>query len=102
MQIGIFHWLVLLSFSSFLCDIDPTFIHQLQVPLDSGRTVLRALSVHPMWKIHHKTILNTPFALARSQIIVNDDLSSIGEVTELSFPDCQSVWIGQGIAVIKP
>lgn len=41
--------------------------------------------------------LSYPFRLTRSNELINDTLSSVVEVTELSFPDDKSIRVGHGI-----
>lgn len=61
-------------------------IHQLKVPFDPCRAVLRPLAVHAMRKQHYEAGRDSPFSFARNNIVINCDLRSVGEVAELSLP----------------
>lgn len=61
--------------------------------------MLRTLSVHTVGQVQNEAILDSPLALTRSKVVVHNDLSSIGEVAELSLPDGEGVGVGDGVAV---
>ena len=63
--------------------------------------MLRALTIHTVGQIENYAVLNCPLALTRSEIVVNDDLSAIGKITELSLPDSESVRVSKSITIFK-
>lgn len=74
----------------FITDV----IRKIQNPLDSGLTVLRSLTVHAVRENHHDSGLNSPLGLSTHDKVVDHDLSSVHEVSKLSFPDDQRVGVG--------
>lgn len=54
--------------------------------LRSARGMLRSIAVIAVRQENNKTVLNIPFGLSRAQELIDDDLSTVDEVTELCFP----------------
>ncbi|KAH3669269.1 hypothetical protein OGAPHI_001390 [Ogataea philodendri] len=76
-------------------------ITQLQVSLYSSGRVLWTLSVVTVRQRQNNSRSLLPLGLTSSNELVNNDLRSIGKVTELGFPDNKSVWRGQRVSVLK-
>ena len=54
-----------------------------------------------MRKLHGKTTLSDPLGLSRRKELIDDALSSVGKVTELSFPDDVRVGVDHGITKLE-
>ena len=54
-----------------------------------------------VWQQHDESIVLPPLVFGGHQILVNDDLCSVNEVTKLCFPQNQCFRIGMGISVFK-
>jgi hypothetical protein len=54
-----------------------------------------------MREVDNKTSALQPFPLAGSNELINDDLSAVGEITELGFPDCQRVGADEGVTQLE-
>ncbi len=63
--------------------------------------MLWSLTVETVREKQNKTIFNIPLGFTRSQELVNDDLSAVSKVTELSFPQTESVRVGLGVTILK-
>ncbi len=74
---------------------------QLQVTLKTCRAVLRALAFVTVWQQHGQTAETAPLVLAAGDELVDHDLSTVGEVAELGFPDHQRVWRGGRVTVFE-
>tara|TARA_B110000503_G_scaffold99557_1_gene148953 strand:+ start:208 stop:420 length:213 start_codon:yes stop_codon:yes gene_type:complete len=59
--------------------------------------MLWSLAIKSMRKEHDKSILNIPFCFSGDNKLVNDNLSSVGKVTELCFPEAESVWVSLSV-----
>ena len=70
--------------------------------LDPRRRVLRSLALVAVGQEQHEPVVLTPLVLGRADVLVEDDLGAVDEVTELRLPDHQRVRIGLGIAVLEP
>jgi len=76
-------------------------VTQLQESLESGGGVLGTISIVTMGKEHDETVLDIPLRFSRDNLGVNHDLSTVGEVTELGFPEAESVRVGLGVSVFE-
>lgn len=76
-------------------------IAELEKSLDSAWTVFRALSIHTVRQKKSDSRVHVPFWLRGSYVVVNNYLSSIGEVSELSFPTGQAVWVCDWVTVVE-
>ena len=74
---------------------------QLQVTLKTCRRVLRALTFVAVRQQHGQTAQTAPLVFTAGDELVNYNLSAVGEVAELSFPDNQSIRRGGRIAVFE-
>lgn len=50
---------------------------------------------------HDQTTHAAPLLLAGGDELVDNDLRTVGEVTELRFPDGQGAWFSGGVAVFE-
>lgn len=65
-----------------------------EISLSSARRMLRSLTIISMRKKHDQTILDIPFGFSRADELINDYLSTVCEISELSLPKSQSIWMG--------
>jgi len=65
--------------------------------LSSAGWVLWSISIIAMRKKSDKSILDIPLYFSRDDELINNDLSTIGEVTELRLP--KSKGIGMGLSI---
>lgn len=52
-------------------------------------------------KQHNNTALSNPLGLSRSDELIDDDLRTIGKVTELRLPHDERIRVGQGISELE-
>src|SRR5690625_2133686 len=52
-------------------------------------------------KVHNNCRSLTPFGLRRGDKLINDNLGSVGKISELRFPDNQSIQFSSGIPKLK-
>lgn len=76
-------------------------VAQLEESFHSAGRVVWSPSVITMRQQHHKTVSDVPLSLSRANELVDDGLSSIGEITKLSLPDNQVIGVGHGVAQLK-
>jgi len=62
-------------------------ISQLQESFHSAWRVLWTVSVESVRKKHNKTVFHVPLGLTRAEELINDNLSSVGEISKLSLPN---------------
>lgn len=73
-------------------------VAKLQVPLSPAGTVLGTGPIIAVRQEEHETVLNVPLGLSGDDELIDDDLSSIGKVTELGFPHSQSIGMSLSIS----
>lgn len=102
-HVGDLHVAILvLALKLILCGEDSgVLIRELQVALNAARRVLRTLSVITVRKRHNKTSALHPLDLTRGNKLVDDALSVVGKVTELSLPHNKSVRRRQGVTILE-
>jgi hypothetical protein len=76
-------------------------VAELEVSLNSGRGVLWSLSIVTVWQRHNNAGSLEPLALTRGNELINDALSVVGKVTELSLPHDESIWGGERVSVLE-
>lgn len=76
-------------------------VTELEVTLHTARGMLGTLTVVTVRKRQDQTRALQPFRLSRCNELVNNTLSVVGEVTELSFPHNEGVGRGQGVTVFE-
>lgn len=70
-------------------DVDGTVvrIHHLQVAFDPARGVFWALAVLAVRQVDHQPRLQIPLGFSGHNAVVNHDLRTVTEVSELRFPN---------------
>jgi hypothetical protein len=76
-------------------------VDELQVTLHTTRRVLRTLSIVAVRQAHDETRTLKPLDLTRGNKLINDNLSGVGKVTELSLPHDESVGRGKRVTILK-
>ena len=82
-------------------DLDVVLGAELQVALDAGRGVLRALAFVAVGEQHHEAAAAVPFRFARGDKLIDDDLGPVGEVAELGFPKDEGLRVVEGVSVFE-
>jgi hypothetical protein len=77
------------------------FVAELQVTLHTSRGVLRTLAIVTVGQAHDETRALQPLDLTRRNKLVNNDLSSVGKVTELGLPHDKSVGRRERVSVLE-
>src|SRR5216684_2992874 len=72
-----------------LAHLNVVFGGDLQEALDTRAGMLRSLTFEAMGKQKHYARRQVPFVLARANELVDDHLGSVGEISELRFPQHQ-------------
>lgn len=72
-----------------------------QVSLQSCRGVLGTLAIVAVGQEHHEAVLNVPLGFTRADELVDDDLSPVGEVAELCFPEDEGIWVGLSVTELE-
>jgi hypothetical protein len=62
-------------------------ISQLQESFHSARRVLWTVSIESVRKKHNKTVFHIPLGLTRAEELINDNLSSVCEISKLGLPN---------------
>lgn len=73
----------------------------LKISLHASWWVFRSLTIHAMREQQDETSLNVPLRFTTGQIVIDNDLCTIGEITKLSFPNCETVRVRDGISVFE-
>lgn len=76
-------------------------IAELQPAFHPTRGVLRTLAIVTMRKRHDQSRSLEPLGFTRSNELVNDALSVVGEVTKLRFPHDKRVGRSQGVTILE-
>ncbi|MNV40349.1 hypothetical protein D3C71_1319510 [compost metagenome] len=77
------------------------FCTQLQVTFQTRRGVLWTLTFVTMRQQHHQATHTAPFLLAGADELVDHHLSTVGEVTELRFPNGQGARFCGGVTIFE-
>ena len=77
------------------------FIDKLQVTFHTTRRVLRTLAIVAVGQAHDEARTLKPLDLARGDELVDDNLRSVGEITELGLPHDESVGRGERVTVLE-
>lgn len=76
------------SRGAFCVSWDATvLISQLQESFHSARRVLWTISVESVRKEHNKTVFHIPFGFTGAEELINDNLSTVSEISKLGLPD---------------
>src|SRR6266446_6919458 len=70
-----------------LADLHVVFGGKLHEALEPGAGMFRALAFVAVRQEHDETGRQIPLVLARADELVDDDLRTVGEITELRFPE---------------
>ena len=73
----------------------------LQVTLQTGGRVLRALTLVTVGQQHGQAAHPAPLLLAGGEELIHHHLGAVGEVAELGFPDGQTGRLGAGVAIFE-
>jgi hypothetical protein len=76
-------------------------VAELKESFNSCRGMLWSLTIHTVGQVHYDTRLLFPFSLTRYDKVIDHDLSTVGEITELSFPDDKIIWIANTVSILK-
>lgn len=76
-------------------------VAELEETLDTSGRVLGTLAVITVGKGHDEAGTLHPLALTRGKELINDDLSSVGEITELGLPHVEAVGVLEGVTVLE-
>jgi len=76
-------------------------IGQRQVSLDTAGGVFGTLSIVTVRKEKDEAVSNIPLGFTRGNELIDHDLGTVGEITELGFPETQSVGVGLGVPVFE-
>lgn len=63
--------------------------------------MLSTISIITMRQEENKPSRNSPFCLTCSDVVVDHDLRSVGEISELSLPHDENVRVHDGVAVLE-
>lgn len=72
-------------------------VAKLQITLSSARTVLGTSTIVTVRQEENKTVLHVPFGLSGTNELIDNNLSTVGEVTKLSLPHGEGVGMSLGI-----
>jgi len=76
-------------------------IAHLEVTLDTGARVLGTLTIVTVGQQHGKTSALEPLLFTRGDELINDALSVVGKVTELSLPENEGVGVDKGVSELE-
>ena len=76
-------------------------VAKLEETLDTSGRVLGTLAVITVGERHDKAGTLHPLALARGKELINDDLSSVGEITELGLPHVEAVGVLERVTILE-
>lgn len=95
--------LVLIEVVSFEVGDDiGIIIAHLEISLHSGRGVLGTLAIISVRKEHDESRGKVPLSLSTSDVLIDNRLGTVGEITELGLPQGKSVRVSNGISIFEP
>jgi hypothetical protein len=59
--------------------------------------MLWTLAIETVRKKHDETVLHVPLSFTGDEELIDNNLSTVGEISKLSFPKAKGVWIGLSI-----
>src|SRR5579872_6826742 len=83
----------ILSSSRGIANLHVVARGQLQIAFDASARMFRTLSLIAVRQQHHEAREQIPFVFARGNELVDDDLRAVGEISELRFPQNQSLGV---------
>ena len=84
-----------------LADLDVVVRGELQIALDAGARMLRALAFIAMRQQHDHAGQQSPLVFAGRDELVDDNLRAVGKVAELRLPQHQRLGIVAAVAVLE-
>src|SRR5215475_3734448 len=84
-----------------LADLHVVTSGKLQITLDAGARMLRALTFVPVGKQHHDAAQQSPLVFGGSDELIDYDLRAVSKVTELRFPKNERLGIVATVAIFK-
>ena len=81
--------------------LDIVLSAQLQKALQPGARVFGPLALIAVGQEQHQAVHALPLGLGRGEELIDDDLGTVGEVTELRLPDHQGLRVIQAVAELK-
>jgi hypothetical protein len=84
-----------------IADLDVVLRAELKESLHAAARMLGPLPLMPVWQQQYKPARLVPLALGGHDELIDDDLSAIGEIAELSLPQDQRERIGNTVAELK-
>src|SRR5690348_8474099 len=84
-----------------LADLDVVARRELEIALDTRAGVLRSLAFVSVGEKKNEAAQQSPLVLARRDELVDDDLRSVSEITELGLPKGKRFGIVAAVAVFK-
>src|SRR5687768_6975033 len=93
----------ILSGRSRITDLHIVFRTQLQIAFETSRRMFRALALVAMREKEHESAAFLPLVLGRCNVLIDDDLCTVREISELRFP-CNKLiaFVADGIPVFEP
>jgi len=82
-------------------EVSGVFVTELQESLESGRRVIRTLTVETVGERQNKTRALSPLDLTSGNKQIDNNLGSVGEITKLSLPDDKGIRVGQRVTVLE-
>ena len=76
-------------------------VAKLEETLDTSGRVLGTLAVITVGERHDEAGTLHPLALTRGKELINDDLSSVGEITELGLPHVEAVGVLERVTILE-
>ena len=76
-------------------------IRELKEAFRTTAAVFGALTLETVGKKHRETAHTLPLLFARSDKLIDDDLSAVAKVTELSLPHDETIWTLETVSVFK-
>ena len=78
-----------------------TLSAQLEVALDAGGGVVRTLALVAVRQEEYQAGQLAPLGLTGGDVLIDDGLRTVGEVTELGLPRHDGVRVTHGVAVLE-
>ena len=84
-----------------LADCQLPLAGEVEEPFDTCRGVIGPLPLISVWQQEDDSGVLAPLGSSRGDELVDDGLGTIGEVTELCFPQHQGIWASNRISVFE-
>ena len=83
-------------------DLDVVLGTELQETLKTCGRMFGPLPFVTVRQEHRKPAQTAPFRFAGTDELIDDDLRTVGEITELPFPDNERIGRRAGVAILEP